>query len=131
MVRRHLEDLAKQVSHYGFPREKIFTHGAGWKDEELLYDAAVNAYSCPGWSFYKHAENPGRDRGVQRALKNNTGPYWAATEWLLMKPAKTELWREALERTLADRRCRFVCIYNWEGIRDKAPVLQAIRDVTE
>jgi len=131
VVRRHLEGLAKQVAKHGFPREKIFTHGAGWKDEELLYDAAVNAYSCPGWSFYKHAADPAKDAGVRRALKKNTAPYWAATEWLLMKPAKTEIWRSAIERTLADRRCRFVCIYNWEGIRDKPPVLQAIRDVAE
>ncbi len=131
VVRRYLEGLAKQVAGHGFPREKIFTHGAGWKDEELLYDAAVNGYSCPGWSFSKHAADPARDAGVQRALKKSAAPYWAAAEWLLMKPGKTELWREAIERTLADRRCRFVCIYNWEGIRDKAPVLQAIRDVTK
>ncbi len=130
VVRRHLEGLAKQVAKHGFPREKIFTHGAGWKDEELLYDAAVNGYSCPGWSFYKHSADPAKHAAVQRALKKNTAPYWAATEWLLMKPAKTEVWRSAIENTLADEKCRFVCIYNWEGIRGKAPVLQAIREVS-
>ncbi len=105
-------------------------YGAGWKDEELLYDAAVNGYSCPGWSFYKHSADPAKHAAVQRALKKNTAPYWAATEWLLMKPAKTEVWRSAIENTLADQKCRFVCIYNWEGIRGKAPVLQAIREVS-
>lgn len=131
VVRRHLEDLSKQVAGHGFPREKIFTHGAGWKDEELLYDAAVNGYSCPGWSFYKHSADVSKDAGVQRALRKNTGPYWAATEWLLMRPADTKVWRSAIENTLEDRRCRFVCIYNWEGIRGKEGVLQAIREVVE
>lgn len=126
VVRRHLESLSKQVARHGFPREMIFTHGAGWKDEELMYDAAVNEYSCPGWSFYKHSADPAGDGGVQRGLKKSTAPYWAAAEWLLMREANTKVWREAIENTLADRKCRFVCIYNWEGIREKEPVLQAI-----
>ena len=32
-----------------------------------------------------------------------------------------------MENTLADTRCRYLCIYNWEGIRSSEPILEAIR----
>ena len=129
VVRRHLEDLTRVVAGHGFPREKIFTHGAGWKNDELLYRAAVNRFSCPGWSFYRYADDPCRDLGIRNALKKSEAPYWAAVEWYLMKPPARNVWREALTRTLSCRRCRFLCIYNWESIRNREPVLEAVRDV--
>jgi len=127
IARRHLEDLCRQAARLGVPWDRLFTHGAGWKDGELSYRAAVNEFSCPGWSFYRHAANPRQDIGVQEALKGSGAPWWAATEWLLPGPREVERWRRALENTLADRRCRYLCIYNWEGIRDSEPVLEAIR----
>lgn len=127
VARRHLEDLSREAARLGVPRDRLFTHGAAWKDGELLYQAAVNAFSCPGWSFYKHAADPAKDIGVQEALKRSDAPWWAATEWLFPGPRETEPWRQALDNTLADRRCRYLCIYNWEGIRDSEPVLEAIR----
>ena len=127
VARRHLEDLSSEAARLGVPRDRLFTHGAGWKEGELLYRAAVNRFSCPGWSLYRHAADPRKDIGVQEALKESDAPCWAATEWLLPGPREIEPWRQALERTLADQRCRYLCIYNWEGIRDSAPVLDAIR----
>jgi hypothetical protein len=129
VVRRHLEDLCRTAAACGLEREHIFTHGAGWHDGELLYDAAVNEYSCPGWSFYRCADDPARDVGVQRALARSTAGRWAAAEWWLMKPHERDLWHAAMKRTLADTRCRFVCIYNWQGIKDSEEVLHAIRMV--
>lgn len=129
VVRRHLEDLCAVAAGLGVPRERLFTHGAGWKEGERLYGAAVNRFSCPGWSFYRHAADPGRDAGVQAALANSDAPYWAAVEWMLDGPAETARWRDALRRTLSLPRCRYVCIYNWEGIRDKPGVLDGIRGV--
>ena len=105
VVRRHLEDLSRQASKLGVPREKLFTHIAGWKDGELLYQTAVNEFSCPGWSFYQHAADPTRDIGVQSALKKSDAPYWAATEWLFQGGGEPALWRDALEKTLGDKRC--------------------------
>jgi hypothetical protein len=131
VARRHLEDLCEQASRLGVPREKLFTHGAGWKDGELLYGAPVNRFSCPGWSFYQHANDPRKDQGVQAALQRSDAPAWAAAEWLYQGPRETAAWRRALDNTLADRRCRFLCIYNWEGIRDSAPVLEAIRQTVQ
>lgn len=127
VARRHLEDLSREAARLGVPRDRLFTHGAGWKEEELLYRAAVNQFSCPGWSFYRHAADPRQDSGVQAALKGSDAPWWAATEWLLPGPREVGLWRQALGNTLADRKCRYLCIYNWEGIRDSEPVLEAIR----
>lgn len=129
IVKRHLDDLCLEAARLGVPRGKLFTHVAGWKEGESLYGSGVNPHSCPGWSFYKHAADPRQDSGVQAALKRSDAPWWAATEWLYQGPRETKPWRQALENTLADRRCRYVCIYNWEGIRDNAPVLDAIRQM--
>ena len=127
VARRHLEDLSRQAAQLGVPRERLFTHGAGWKDGELLYRAAVNEFSCPGWSFYRHAPDPRKDSSVQEALQHSDARWWAATEWFYQGPRQVEPWRQAMEKTLADTRCRYLCIYNWEGIRSSEPILEAIR----
>jgi hypothetical protein len=126
VVRWHLDDLCALAAGLGVPREKLFTHVGGWKEEELLYDAAVNGYSCPGWSFYRHAFDATKDRGVERALRNSDAPFWAAAEWMLMEKSDVESWRGALERTLSIPKCRYVCIYNWNGIKDNTGALDAI-----
>ena len=82
VVRRHLEDLCRAAAQLGVPRDRLFTHSGGWKEGELLFQAALNKYSCPGWSFYRHAADPAKDSGVQAALKLSDAPYWAAVEWL-------------------------------------------------
>ena len=130
VAQRHMDDLATQAMLLGLPRSKIFTHGAGWKEGELLYQSAVNAHSCPGWSFYRHAGNPREDKGVQDALKHSDAPFWAATEWLFQGTQDTPSWKTAIENTLADARCRYLCIFNWEGIKGNAAALEAIREVT-
>jgi len=129
VVRRHLRDLCSEAAGAGVPRQKLFTHGAAWKEEELLYGAAVNEFSCPGWSFYKHAGDPRKDKGAQRELKRSDAPYWGAVEWLYQGPREVGPWRQALTNTLADGRCRLLSIYNWEGIRESKNVLEAIRQV--
>ena len=127
VVRWHLEDICRAVSGLGVPREKLYTHCAGWKEGELLYESALNQFSCPGWSFYRHAGDPRRDMGVQNALEKTNAPFWAAVEWLYQGPREVEAWRRALENTLIDPRCRFICIYNWEGVRESEAVLEAIK----
>lgn len=129
VVRRHLADLCAQARALGLPRDKVFTHGVGWKENELLYQAALNPDSCPGWSFYHHAADPPRDPAVKAALERSDAPGWAVVEWLLGGPRETEPWRRALRATFADPRCRYLCIYNWESIRESEPVLAALREV--
>ncbi|MCX6926916.1 MAG: hypothetical protein NT154_27470 [Verrucomicrobia bacterium] len=128
IARRHLEDLCRVAAKLGVPRDKLFTHGAGWKENELLYQAALNEWSCPGWSFYGHADDPGKDAGVQNALQRSDAPWWAAVEWLFQGPRELGAWKSALEKTLQPR-CRYLCIYNWNGVQDRPEVLQAVHDV--
>lgn len=129
VVRRHLEDLCRVAAKLGVARDRLFTHVAGWKADEMLYQTAVNEFSSPGWSFYQHAADPRRDIGVQKALQRSDAPYWAAVEWLFQGPRQTEPWRQALAATLAHPRCRYLCIYNWEGVRNSAELLAAVRRV--
>jgi hypothetical protein len=129
IVRRHLADLCLEQARLGVPRDKLFTHVAGWKEGEVLYQAGLNPDSCPGWSFYTHAEDPGKDTGVQEALKLSDAPYWAAVEWLLFGPLERARWRDVIGRYFADPRCRYLCIYNWSAVREWPQPLEAIRDI--
>jgi hypothetical protein len=128
VARRHLEDLCRLAAKLGVPRDKLFSHTAGWKENELLYRAALNEFSCPGWSFYGHAGDPGKDIGVQNALNSSDAPSWAAVEWLFQGPREVAAWKESLAKTLQPR-CRYLCIFNWNGVRDTPEVMQAIREL--
>jgi hypothetical protein len=129
IARLHLDDLCALAAELGVPREKTFTHGAGWKDQELMYGAAVNRYSCPGWSFYKHAYDATKDLGVKNALRRSDAPYWAAVEWMLVDSTRAEAWKGALSRTLSIPKCRYLCIYNWEGIKDIKGAVEAVQAI--
>ena len=131
VTRRHLEDLCRLAAKLGVPRERLFTHAGGWKDNERLYQAALNEFSCPGWSFYNHAADPGKDAGAQQALKRSSAPYWAAVEWLYQGPQETDLWRQAITATLSLPRCRYLCIFNYEPLRDREAILKAVREVSQ
>jgi hypothetical protein len=67
---------------------------------------------------------------VQDALKISDAPHWAAVEWLYQGPAETSAWHRALLATLTDPRCRYICIYNWSGVRENSAALDAIRQLT-
>lgn len=129
VVRRHLEDLCALAGVLGIPRERLFTHVGGWKEDELLYRAAYNAHSCPGWSFYRHAADARGDVGVHHVLAESDAPYWAAAEWLLMGEHAAQEWRVAIMRALDVPRCRYLCVYNWTGIRGDSAAVRGIRAV--
>ncbi len=129
VAQRYLATLCHEAALAGVPRQLLFAHGAGWKEGELIYDVPVNPDACPAWSFYRHAADPRKDAGVQRNLAHSDAPFWAATEWLLMGRNDTAAWRAALDRNLADPRCRYVCIFNWESIRSNTNALAAVRSL--
>ncbi len=131
VARSYLAMLCREAAAAGVPRELLFAHGAGWKEGELAYDIPVNPYACPGWSFYRHAADPRQDAGVRRNLATSDAPYWAATEWLLQGDQDAAAWRGALTTTLADPRCRYLCIFNWESIRANPAALQAIGEFVD
>jgi hypothetical protein len=127
VCQRYLATLCREAAQLGVPRDKLFAHGVGWKDGELLYDAPMNPDACPAWSFYKHAADPRNDTGVQRNLARSDAPHWAACEyWLASGDAKA--WHDALTNTLSDLRCRYVCIFNWESMAAFPGIAKAIHD---
>ena len=131
VAQRYLEILCREAAQAGVPRERLFAHGAGWKEGELTYDVPMNSYACPGWSCYQHAADPRTDAGVQRNVARSDAPYWAATEWLLQGTQDTTAWRQALANTLSDPRCRYLCIFNWESVRASDSVRRAITEAVE
>ena len=126
VVARHLNDLCYLASRMKVPRDKLFTHVAGWKKEELLYDAALNKYSCPGFSFYSYAKDPADDKGAGRVIKKSDAPHWAAVEWL--SGGDKQAWKNAIDRTLADPKCRYMCIFNYRPVKDNKAAMEAIQE---
>lgn len=129
VVRRHLEDLCRVAADLGVPRDRLFTHCGGWSRGETLYSAAVNTYSCPGWSFYQHASDPRKDTTVVETLEQSDAPYWGAVEWLYQGANTKEQWLSAFENTLSCSRIRYLCIYNWDGIKNNPDCISAIKEI--
>ncbi|AKJ65145.1 hypothetical protein [Kiritimatiella glycovorans] len=127
VVRLHLRDLSRAAAELGIPRDRLFTHGVGYREGERLYDAALNEFACPGWSVYTHAGNPEKDEGIMRGVAATDAPYWGAVEWLLLEPMAHDPWREAFRKTLYTEGCRLLCLYNWEMVTDHGGVLRAAR----
>jgi hypothetical protein len=127
VVRQHLADLSATARAAGLPREQIFTHCGGWAEGELLYRAALNEDSCPGWSFYRHGRDPRNDTTAMEAVAASNAPYWAAVEWLPIGAKTSDDWRDAINNTLTTDRCRYLCIYNWREIKDNEIALDGIR----
>lgn len=129
VVRRHLSDLAAAVREQGIPREQLFVHCGGWAEDESLYRAALNEYSCPGWSFYTLAPNPRQNKAVMRAIADSDAPFWAAVEWYPHSARTTSDWEQAICNTLSIDRCRYVGIYNWRDVTKNPAAQDGIRAV--
>lgn len=123
----YLAFLARMCRQAGLPRDQIWTHAGGqYAPWGLHYSrrVAINSDSLPGWSLYGHAPAEAGDLGdslTQAGLED-----WCAAEWL--PGAKTAAqWAAAYEETLSFRRCRFLSLYNWEGIRSKPEAVEGLR----
>jgi hypothetical protein len=131
VVRRHLEAVTKTVFDLGIPRSLIFTHCGGWVEGESIYSAALNRYSCPGWSFYRYASDPTKDATAMNVLSKSDAPHWGAVEWLLQGSTKTQAeWVAALKTSLANN-CKMVSIYNWGSINSNQNALNGIKEVNK
>ena len=129
VVQIHLEELCKQASGLGVPRDHIFTHAGGWSKGELLYGAALNAYSCPGWSFYQHATNPVNDVTAMQWIETSDAPNWGAVEWLYLGQNTQSGWKSALDNTLSVPGVKYMNIYNWNDIKNNSNAISAIQQV--
>lgn len=127
VVRRHLADLAKVAHDAGLPRAQIFTHCGGWAEGELLYQSALNEYSCPGWSFYRHGQNPRGDTTAMAAVVASDAPYWAVAEWLPVGARDSHDWQTAISKTFHIERCRYICAFNWRQIQRNHDAQEGIR----
>jgi len=124
-------DLCKLANELGVPRKKLFTHAGGWKEGQRVFYSALNEYSCPGWSFYDHALNPENDRTAMKALEKSDAPYWGAVEWLYMGEDTQEQWASAIQNSLSVKKLKYMCIYNWRGIKNNSNAISAIKKITK
>jgi len=126
VVHAHLSDLSKLCAEMGVPRDRLFTHCGGWSQGETLYKAAINEYACPGWSFYDFAGNPLMDTTAMDALQQSNAPFWGAVEWLY-NGKNADSWLSAITNTLSIPLIRYLCIFNWEGIKTDKQSVDAIK----
>lgn len=61
-------------------------------------------------------ERSGKGQGEQRVLQKSDAPHWAAVQWLVSGDGQAR--RKSMEGTLLDPKCRYLCIYNWRGIKN-------------
>jgi hypothetical protein len=84
-------------------------------DRDLPRDGAGDDEARPDPWNWRDPAKPGYDPANR-----------ATVEWLLQGAHDASAWRQALSNTLADPRCRHVCIFGWEGIRGHDSVLRGI-----
>jgi hypothetical protein len=129
VVHRYLQRMARQVADRGVPRSLIFTHQGGnyepW-DRHLSFWPAINEHSVPGWSFYSH--DPAESGSLATELASAGREQWAAVEWW-RGSGTVAGWKERFEKTLRFRKCRFLCVFNWESFREDPRALQAVREL--
>jgi len=127
VTQQYLSYLSKLVNSLGIPKDLIFTHEGGnampW-DLHLRFAAAINEWSNPGWSFY--FLDPASVPSLQQDMELANRTKWAAIEWLWPGSTAAE-WLDHLRRTISWKTCKFVDIYNWEGIKDDQGAIQAIK----
>ncbi|MGC4042475.1 MAG: hypothetical protein QM758_01575 [Armatimonas sp.] len=118
---RFLVTLAREA---GFSQRQIFTHSGGqfapW-EKHVSHQVACVPGATPGWSLYNTAPADAGD--MPKAV--GTGE-WCAAEWLTFAQT-AEGWQEALTKTLSFRACRFVNIYNYEGIVTNAAAQAGVK----
>jgi hypothetical protein len=111
----------------GLPPQEVFTHaGAQFAPWHLHYShrVAINPDSLPGWSLYGHMPDQAGD--LAASLDRTGRDEWCAAEWL-PHVRTSEQWADAYRRTLAFRRCHFIDLYNWEGIRRSPDAITGLR----
>jgi hypothetical protein len=131
VVQQYLEALAGRAVGLGLPAGLVFTHQGGtfapW-DRHLSFRPAMNRFSIPGWSFYSH--DPPECGSLAEDMESQGRTQWAAAEWW-RGAADEKGWQERFARTLAFKRCRFICVFNWHGFEQAPGATAGLRRVIE
>jgi hypothetical protein len=123
----YLAFIASLCHQAGFSRREVFVHAGGqyapW-EKHYSHRTALNRDATPGWSLYNtHPDQAGDLPAAVAASPNNE---WCAAEWLTFANTADE-WAADLERALNFRCCRFLSIYNWDGIIKKPEAMEGLR----
>ena len=123
----YLAFLARVCRQAGLSRGHVWTHAGGqyapWA-LHLSHRVAINPDSQPGWSLYGCAPAEAGDLGDSLAKAGLED--WCAAEWLPGAGTAAQ-WANAYEKTLSFHRCRFLSLYNWEGIRSNPEAIKGLR----
>ena len=122
----YLAYLCSLAADVGLDRKHVFTHAGGQYAPYPLHVShrtALNAHSTPGWSLY--FTMPQKAGDLEAVLQKSGQDDWCAAEWLPAAQKASE-WKQWVLGTLEYRNCRFISLYNWEGIKNNSEALQGI-----
>lgn len=128
IVSDYLAFLVSQAREAGFRREQVFTHAGGQYapyEKHVSHRIAIHKDAVPGWSLY--FTDPDKAGDLGKSLQLAKREDWCAAEWLTGGQT-AEGWANAIRRTLDYRHCRFLALYNYEGILNNAPALAGIKN---
>lgn len=107
--------IADLCQGHGFPREMLFSHSGGWKDDMA---AAVQDNTCPSWSFYWDQAVEPRLTDHMKYLATSDAPYFGMSEWNhFLDDYPT--WKKSIENGFKIPRCRFISLFNFDSIFKK------------
>ena len=125
----YLRFLASVCRQVGLAQDEVFLHAGGqfapWP-RHYSHATALTPNATPGWSLYNLAPEQAGDLAAVMARARRQD--WCAAEWLTFAQT-ADGWAEALKQTLGFRRCRSLCVYNWESIYRRPEALEGLRRV--
>lgn len=139
VVQRYQTALNKNAYELGIPRNKIFNHNGGKGAAPFIeypdgvafesLEGSLNTYAQPGWSFYGDVTaNPQNYPDLGKTLDQIGNTQWSSPEWLSWAGDYAG-WVTSLRGTLNYRNNRFINVANWEDVKDKQYVIDAIKTV--
>lgn len=129
IVGGYLAFLAQRCRASGLRADQVFVHAGGqfapW-ERHYTHATAVGRGAVPGWSLY--GTDPQKAGDLAASLERAGRRDWCAAEWLAFA-SDAAGWERSLRTTLGFGACRFVSLYNWEGIRQNPAAIEGLRRV--
>ncbi|MBM4080218.1 MAG: hypothetical protein FJ278_11010 [Planctomycetes bacterium] len=131
IVGKHLTYLASIAYSSGIPRSKIFLHSIAQGVDEYNMDELVNPYGNPGASFYGKTSlkaNASFMRAVQIAKARHGATGYCYGEFNLNTTDYTRWFNWFKDALRGDPDCVFQALYNYDSMKGKPTVEQAMLD---